>query len=87
MKRNIDARIEKWLSKSNKALLLYGARQVGKTYAIRKALHNNRKNFFEINFFENPDFLKTIKACSTTEELIHTIELLSDDPLKKKRIS
>ena len=84
MKRNIDARIEKWLSESNKALLLYGARQVGKTYAIRKALHNNRKSFFEINFFESPDFLKTIKACSTTEELIHTIELLSDDPLKKK---
>ena len=36
MKRNIDARIEKWLSESDKALLLYGARQVGKTYAITK---------------------------------------------------
>lgn len=84
MKRNIDARIEKWLSESDKALLLYGARQVGKTYAIRKALRNNKKSFFEINFFENPDFLKAIKACSTTEELIQTIELLSADPLKKK---
>lgn len=83
MNRNIDEKIEKWLRESNKALLLYGARQVGKTYAIRKILNRNKISFFEVNFYEDPDFLKTIKNCSSTQELIHTIEILSPIPLKK----
>ncbi len=84
MKRNIDEKINKWLKSSpKKALLLYGARQVGKTYAVRKLLNNNHVNYFEINFFENPDFLQTIRQCSTAQETVRTIELLSPAPLVK----
>ncbi|MFC1585009.1 ATP-binding protein [Fibrobacterota bacterium] len=50
MKRDIDIVLEEWSQKPvKKVLLLRGARQVGKTYSIRK-LGQSFDNFLEINF-------------------------------------
>lgn len=86
MERLIDARIDKWIKESDKALLIYGARQIGKTYSIREALKRNSEDYFEINFFENPDFLSAISKCSTASQLIDTIRLLSPKPLQKNNV-
>ena len=54
LKRKIDAELLEWKeTKSRKPLILRGARQVGKTAAVRK-LGNLFYNFLEINF-ENKD--------------------------------
>ena len=37
LKRKIEKDIEKWIENSVKALLVYGIRQVGKTFIIRNA--------------------------------------------------
>ena len=59
MKRFIDKHLEEWKSKQGfKPLLLRGARQVGKTYAVRN-LGKSFENFVEINLEFNPD-LKSI---------------------------
>ena len=52
MKRFIDLYLKEWSKKSpRKPLLLRGARQVGKTFAVRK-LGSTFKQFIEINFEE-----------------------------------
>ena len=41
--------IEKWVDDGKKALLIDGARQVGKTTIIRECLQNKKVNFIELN--------------------------------------
>jgi len=56
LKRNIDSDLQEWKnSDSRKPLLLRGARQVGKSSAVRE-LGKQFDYFFEINF-ENKDFI------------------------------
>ena len=55
MKRIIDEELTKWASeRMPKPLLLRGARQVGKTYAVRK-LARQFRHFAEVNLDENPE--------------------------------
>lgn len=57
MKRLVDWHLKKWKDKeSRKPLLLRGARQIGKTYAVRQ-LGKSFKNFVEINFELSEDVL------------------------------
>ena len=60
LKRKIDNYLIKWKNNSNKLpLIIKGARQIGKTNAIRNFGENNYKTFVEINFALQPQF-KTI---------------------------
>ena len=73
MKRIIDAELEVWAKeKAPKPILLRGARQVGKTYAVRK-IGRSFEHFAEINFDENPEASKffngTLSACPIAEKL------------------
>ena len=60
MKRQYEGKIQSWIDTSSKALLIYGARQVGKTYLIREMLQRNGISFFEVNFQERQDILEAI---------------------------
>ena len=55
LNRKIDSYLRDYYKKkTNNALLITGARQVGKTYSIRE-FGKSFKSFIEINFIENPD--------------------------------
>ena len=55
LKRKIISELEKWKEEaSNKALLIKGARQIGKTTIVRQFAKNHYKNFIEINFEQMP---------------------------------
>lgn len=55
LKRKIISVLENWKETSaNKALLIKGARQVGKTTIVRQFAKTNYKNFIEINFEQMP---------------------------------
>ena len=44
LKREIDSRLREWKAdKNRKALLLTGARQIGKTYSVRNLRNRNMK--------------------------------------------
>lgn len=59
MKRIIDRHLSEWKNSPNrKPILLRGARQVGKTFAVRK-LGESFQNYVEINFERRPE-LKSI---------------------------
>ena len=51
LKRKIINKLEAWKeTTANKALLIKGARQVGKTTVVRQFAKANYKNFAEVNF-------------------------------------
>ncbi len=54
MKRAVDRELKSWKNDPDrKAMLIRGARQVGKTYTVRK-LGETFETFLEINFEEHP---------------------------------
>lgn len=53
--RSVNDQIARWYEDpSHKALLVTGARQVGKTYAIREFAETHYESVLEINFVETP---------------------------------
>lgn len=55
MYRKITEKLERWKRDENKkALLVSGARQIGKTYSIREFGKREYENFVEINFITEP---------------------------------
>ena len=70
LERKIENDIRSWLDTSQTALLVSGARQVGKTYTIRKCLNDVRCDYLEINLIEEPELIPALSRCNTVEELI-----------------
>ena len=55
LSRKLDDIIERFYATPGKALMLTGARQVGKTFAFRKFAEKKFKRYVEINFVRTPD--------------------------------
>lgn len=73
MKRTIDAELAKWANEADrKPLLLRGARQVGKTYAVRK-LGRKFKRFIELNFDDDPSLDALFRRGLPVEQLADAI--------------
>ena len=49
LRRKIEKSIIDWIHNDTKALLIDGARQVGKTYIIRRVLENEGCQYIEFN--------------------------------------
>lgn len=84
MFRKAKARLVKWKN-SKKAMLVTGARQVGKTYIIREFLEEEYGNdgYVEFNLFENKLVRETLESSSSSDDFIFRISALSDKPLIK----
>ena len=84
LNRKIFTKLEEWYkSGSNKAILLTGARQVGKTFIIREFLKRNAKSFVEFNLFENDSIKIAFENSKTAEELLLKISTLTKTKLVK----
>jgi len=55
-----------------------GARQVGKTFTIRKCLKDNNCRFVEINLIQNPMFAAALSQSVTVDELKLNLSALLD---------
>ena len=76
--RKIDKIISDYYRNHNKALLLTGARQVGKTYAFRKFGKENFDNVIEINFIENKSAIGFLDGSANAREMILRISALTE---------
>lgn len=85
MYRLAEERIESWIHHSKKALLIYGARQVGKTYLIRKVLRANNIPYFEINLQEREDIVSMLREEKDASKLSEMFALYSDVVLEDNR--
>lgn len=83
IKRKIDRYLADFFETNKKALMLTGARQIGKTYSIRRFGHENFERFIEINFIENPGLVKVFsKAKNSQEILLRLSTVISQDLVK-----
>ena len=78
LKRKIEKDIEKWLDNSEKALLVYGVRQAGKTFIIRECLKRNECEYIEFNLINQPELVEVLKSSTSIDDLILKLSLFSD---------
>lgn len=79
--RKVDELIRHFILNDRRALLVTGARQVGKTYAIRKASKECFKNVVEINFIEQPDAIALFSELKGAKDLLLRISAFSKKTL------
>ena len=78
MERNAMQDLIKWKNKKNrKPLLLYGARQVGKTYLVKEFGKRYFKDVIYINFEKNNIIGKIIDENITPEYIIKNLDRAS----------
>ena len=78
LKRDIETKINDWIKNDDRALLVYGVRQCGKTYIIRECLKNSSFNFVEFNLISDIEVLNILKETSNMDELFLKLSLYTD---------
>ncbi len=81
LKRKIISDLDRWLHEpSKKALLLKGARQVGKTTIVRDFAKKNYAHFVEINFEKLPMVKQAFDGNLDAETIISKLSLMGFGP-------
>jgi len=74
MERDLFKHLEDWKVKSRrKPLIVMGARQVGKTYLLKKFAKAKFKNFVYFNFEENPKLTRVFEGSLKPEEILKNL--------------
>lgn len=68
--RKLDEYIEQHYANNRSSLLLTGARQTGKTFAIRKYAKKHRLNLIEINFYEDETAKSIFVGVQTAKDVL-----------------
>ena len=82
LKRKIDAYIRNYYETTSNALLITGARQIGKTYSIRQ-FGKSFKSFVEINFVEMPEAVELFKDAKSSADILLRLSAITSVPLIK----
>lgn len=84
MKRLFENELLEWkTSLRKKPMVIYGARQVGKTTTVRAFAQNNYDNYVEINFIERPDLNAAFGGSLEPKTLLANIEALMHKEISK----
>ena len=78
LKRKIEKDIQRWIESSDKALLIYGVRQSGKTFIIRQCLTEAGCDYIEFNLIRQPEVLDILYGATSIDDLILKLSLYSD---------
>lgn len=76
MYRKDSVTIREWLKNSNKALLVTGARQIGKTWLIRDEVKKSGYAMFEINFIDQPGMIEYLNAEMSAEDFLIKLKMI-----------
>ena len=80
--RKIEAELQHFLTdESRKALLITGARQVGKTFIIREFGRQYFRSFAELNFIEKPEAKELFENAKDSKDLLLRLSLVADGEL------
>lgn len=83
LERKIEKEILSWLRAQDKALLIDGARQVGKTYIIRKVLQSADCEFVEFNLLKTPQLCTLLAKSESVDDMVTNLSLFADKPFVK----
>jgi predicted AAA+ superfamily ATPase len=80
--RDVEKSLLEWkLNYNKKALLIEGARQIGKTHIIRRFIKDNYKNIIEINFYKNEKAKQMFNNAESVDEIKTRISIYSKKPI------
>lgn len=83
LRRKIDEKLSFWLNNRKQALLVDGARQIGKTHSIVNFINNNFVNVVRIDFSERTDLVEVFAKLVNSDDLIFRVSLVAGDKLVK----
>ena len=81
--RKIEKQITDWIRTGKKALLMDGARQVGKTYIIRTVLETEGCEYIEFNLIQTPEIASLLATSNTVDDMITNLSLFTSKPFVK----
>lgn len=82
LKRKALDQFENWFRyRTKQALLVTGARQVGKTYLVREFAQTHWEHVVEINLYENPAAAEALSTAGNSRELFMRLSAFADVPL------
>lgn len=81
LRRKITSTLVNWKENSSKALLITGARQIGKSYAIREFGKANYSSYFEVNLVLDKEAAHILTSAQNANDFINRVALLSKNPL------
>lgn len=82
-RRKIISKLTAWKKEmANKALLIKGARQVGKTTIVRQFAKTNYKNFIEINFEQMPTAKQAFEGNLDARTILINLSAMGFGPLE-----
>lgn len=82
LKRKALTQFETWFkTRTKQALLVTGARQVGKTFLIREFARSHWEHVVEINFLENTDARAAVETANNSTELFMRLTVFANAPL------
>lgn len=82
LKRKINNYIQDFYNNSKNALLITGARQIGKTFSIRE-FGKRFNSFIEINFIDNPQAIDVFKGAKNSSDILLRLSAITSKPLIK----
>ncbi|MCF0201704.1 MAG: ATP-binding protein [Bacteroidales bacterium] len=79
--RKIYSKLEHFYKNHKNALLVTGARQVGKTFSIRHFGKSHFASFVEFNFIENPELIQLFAGAKGVDDLLLRLSTSTSIPL------
>ncbi len=83
LNRKIETAIISWAKKDKKALLVDGARQVGKTYVIRKVLEELNCEYVEFNLIRSPELVELFAKSESVDDMVTNLSLFTEKSFVK----
>ena len=83
--RKIDVYFDRFFKRTKKAVLVTGARQIGKTYSIRAAARRNFDYFVEVNFITSPEAVGIFRGARDAQDMLFRLSAFVNKPLVKGR--
>ena len=81
IRRDAEKQINDWIDNGKDALLITGARQIGKTYLIRNCLKEKNIPYIEFNFIENSEYIELFSKSFSSKDIIMRLSLIGGEKL------
>lgn len=76
LRRKVIDKLRNWKEgRDKKSLIISGARQVGKTYIVRKFGKESYRSFIELNFLENPQLMNIFSGSLSFKTILSNLRL------------
>ena len=85
LERSAKKYIDSWIQSGRDALLITGARQIGKTYLIKECLRESGVPYVELNFIDQPELVTLFDGARDAKDLLMRLSLVTKQPLEKGR--